>query len=69
VFGFDEAYPTAELDARMPDLIANQRVLHTPVGLGPAWDARVAGWLNAVRAQGAHRRHRARGAFATCARR
>ncbi len=50
-FGFDEAYPIAELDQRMPDLIANQASLHTPVGADPAWDLRVAGWLNAVRAK------------------
>ena len=50
-FGFDEAYPIAELDQRMPDLIANQETLHTPVGADPAWDLRVGGWLNAVRAK------------------
>ena len=50
-FAFDEAYPYAELDVRMPDLLANQDVLHTPVGSDPAWDQRVASWLNAVRAR------------------
>src|SRR3954463_13149164 len=50
-FGFDEAYPYGELDARLPDLLANQEVLHTPVGADPEWDMRVAGWLNAVRAR------------------
>src|SRR4051812_9414893 len=50
-FGFDEAYPYAELDARMPELLANQDVLHTPVGADAEWDLRVAGWLNAVRAR------------------
>jgi Xaa-Pro aminopeptidase len=25
--------------------------MHTPVGSDPAWDLRVAGWLNAVRAR------------------
>ena len=29
-FGFDEAYPIAELDSRLPDLIANQPALHAP---------------------------------------
>jgi Xaa-Pro aminopeptidase len=48
-FGFDEAYPYAELDAKLPDLLANQEVLHTPVGSDAAWDLRVAGWLNNVR--------------------
>jgi Xaa-Pro aminopeptidase len=51
LFGFDEAYPYGELDARLPELLANQDVLHTPVGADPAWDTRVAGWLNAVRAK------------------
>ena len=51
MFGFDEAYPYGELDQRLPDLLANQPALHTLVGLDPAWDLRVAGWLNAVRAK------------------
>jgi Xaa-Pro aminopeptidase len=51
MFAFDESYPYGELDARMPELIANQEQLHTPVGADPAWDARIAGWLNAVRAK------------------
>jgi Xaa-Pro aminopeptidase len=50
-FGFDEACPYSELDARMPDILANRDALHTPVGSDPAWDLRVAGWLNAVRAR------------------
>ncbi len=48
-FGLDEAYPVAELDARMADLLANQAMLHYLPGADPAWDARVIGWLNAVR--------------------
>jgi Xaa-Pro aminopeptidase len=51
MFAFDEAYPYGELDARLPDLMANQDVLHTPVGADSAWDLRVAGWLNNVRAR------------------
>jgi len=35
----------------MPELIANRDVVHTPVGSDAAWDQRVAGWLNAVRAK------------------
>ena len=50
-FGFDEAYAYGELDQRMPELLANREALHTPVGSDPAWDLRVAGWLNAVRAR------------------
>src|SRR4029079_8201548 len=51
MFGLDEAYSIAELEQRMPELMADQEVLHTPVGSDPSWDARVAGWLNAVRAK------------------
>jgi Xaa-Pro aminopeptidase len=50
-FGFDEAYPIGELDARLADLLADQPALHFPVGADPAWDARAMGWLNAVRAR------------------
>ena len=49
VFGFDESYPYEELDRRLPDLLANQETLHTPVGADSAWDLRVTGWLNEVR--------------------
>ena len=48
-FGFDEAYPIAELDARLATLLSDQPALHFPVGADPAWDARAMGWLNAVR--------------------
>jgi Xaa-Pro aminopeptidase len=49
-FGFDEAYPIAELDAKLPQLVANQPALHYAPGMDPAWDARVMRWLNEVRA-------------------
>ncbi len=50
-FGFDEAYPFAELDAKLPELLADQPRLAYAVGHDAAWDARVLGWLNAVRAK------------------
>ena len=50
-FGFDEAHPIGELDAKVASLLADQPVLFTPVGADPLWDARAVGWLNAVRAQ------------------
>src|SRR5258706_1891334 len=50
-FGFDEAHAYSELDTRMPELLADREIVHTPVGSDPAWDLRVAGWLNAVRAK------------------
>jgi Xaa-Pro aminopeptidase len=49
-FGFDEAHPVTELDAKLPQLMANQPSLHYAAGMDPAWDARVLGWLNEVRA-------------------
>jgi Xaa-Pro aminopeptidase len=49
VFGFDEAHPIAELDARMPDLIADRDALYCHLGADAAWDARVTGWINQVR--------------------
>jgi Xaa-Pro aminopeptidase len=51
MFAFDEAYPFGELDQRLPDLISDRDVLHTPVGADATWDARVTGWLNSVRAK------------------
>ncbi|HSO06749.1 MAG TPA: aminopeptidase P N-terminal domain-containing protein [Pelomicrobium sp.] len=48
-FGFDEARPIAELDAAMPDLLADRPAVYCAVGADPAWDARVIGWINAVR--------------------
>jgi Xaa-Pro aminopeptidase len=48
-FGFDEAYPIDELDIRMPDILANQTEVHWPIGRQLSFDARMAGWLAAVR--------------------
>ncbi len=51
VFGFDAAYPIAQLDKRMPRYLADQPAVHTILGRDTAWDTRVLGWLNAVRAK------------------
>ncbi len=51
LFAFDESHPYDELDQRMPELLANQTALSTTVGSDTAWDQRVAGWLNSVRAK------------------
>ena len=51
VFEFDESYSIAELDTRIPDLMANQDVIHTPIGASAAWDQTITRWLNAVRAK------------------
>jgi Xaa-Pro aminopeptidase len=50
-FGFDEAYPIGELDAQMARLLADVPALYYPLAHDAALDARVAGWLKAVRAQ------------------
>jgi len=48
-FGFDETYPIGKLDEMMPELLADQPALHCHMGGDSAWDARVLGWVNAVR--------------------
>lgn len=50
-FGFDEAYPIGELDARMAELLADAPALYYAHGHGAALDARVSNWLAAVRAR------------------
>ena len=51
VFDFDEAYPISELETLIPDLMANQAVIHTPIGASSQWDQSITRWLNAVRAR------------------
>jgi Xaa-Pro aminopeptidase len=48
-FGFDEAYPIAELDTRMAQLLGGAKAVYWGVGRRPEWDARIGGWLEAVR--------------------
>jgi len=50
-FGFDEAYAFSEFDEKLPDLIANRSALWHALGHDSAWDAKIVGALNAVRAQ------------------
>src|SRR5262245_5630227 len=50
-FGFDEAHAISRLDAAAPELIAGHTALHCHFGADTAWDARVTGWINQVRAQ------------------
>jgi Xaa-Pro aminopeptidase len=50
-FGFDEAYPIAELDAQMARLLANVPALYYAHAHNATLDAQVAAWLKAVRAQ------------------
>ncbi len=48
-FAVDAAFCVAELDARLPDLLANRSAVHVHLGADAVWDARVLGWINAVR--------------------
>jgi Xaa-Pro aminopeptidase len=48
-FAFDDAYPVSALDAKLPEFMGNRATLAWPVGADRAWDARVLGWLDAVR--------------------
>jgi Xaa-Pro aminopeptidase len=48
-FGFDEAHSITQLDALMPELIADREALYCHLGADLAWDARVTGWINQVR--------------------
>lgn len=50
-FGFDETYSVAELDEIAPKLLANQLRIYHSFGADPAWDHRIAGWLNHLRTQ------------------
>jgi Xaa-Pro aminopeptidase len=50
-FGVDEAYPIDELDARMPDLLANTPALFYATAANAALDAQVQAWMKAVRAR------------------
>jgi Xaa-Pro aminopeptidase len=49
VLGVSEAYPVAELDTRVPQLIANQPALWFPFGVHADLPARVDVWLDAAR--------------------
>ena len=50
-FGVDEAYSISQLEALAPKLLANQPRLFYALGADVAWDGRVLGWLNQLRAQ------------------
>jgi len=50
-FGFDESHSLTKLDELLPNLLADQPVLHYAMGTDEKWDARIVGWLNSVRSQ------------------
>lgn len=47
--GFDQALPIAQLDDEMPKLLADRPSVYCHLGADRDWDARVLGWINAVR--------------------
>ncbi len=51
LFGFDAAHAIGELEAKLPELLANQPALWFSIGHDAAWDQRIAAALNAVRAE------------------
>jgi Xaa-Pro aminopeptidase len=51
VFGFDAAHAIGELDAKLPELLADQPALWFSIGHDAGWDGRVAAALNKVRAE------------------
>ncbi len=50
-FRFDMTFAYDKLDEELPKLLENQPALHYAIGFDAAWDARMLGWLNAVRAK------------------
>ena len=57
VFGFDAAHAVGELDAKLPELLADQPVLWFSVGQDAGWDRRIAAALNTVRAESRSGKH------------
>ncbi len=51
MFGFDAAHAIGELDAKLPELLADQPALWFSIGHDAGWDRRIATALNAVRAE------------------
>ncbi len=49
--GFDAVWPIAQLDKRLPDLLADQPALHYRASADAAWDARVLGWVRTLKAK------------------
>jgi Xaa-Pro aminopeptidase len=50
-FGFDAAYPIAQLDEKLAELIGNQPALFYPLGTHTDWDARIIKLRTAVQAK------------------
>ena len=50
-FLMDEAHPIEALDEQVPALMGDRERLYFSLGADAAWDARMTGWLNSVRAR------------------
>jgi Xaa-Pro aminopeptidase len=50
-FGFDAAYPIAQLDEKLAELMADQVTLYYPMGASAEWDARLLKVREAVKAK------------------
>jgi Xaa-Pro aminopeptidase len=48
-FGFDAAFPIAQIDEKLAELMGNQPALYYPVGADAAWDARLLRLREAVK--------------------
>ena len=48
-FGAQQAFTIDELDQRLPDLLAGRDRVYAPMGVQPAFDQRLAGWLGTDR--------------------
>jgi Xaa-Pro aminopeptidase len=51
MFGFDAAHAIGELEAKLPELLANQPALWFSIGHDNLWDRRIANALNTVRGE------------------
>lgn len=51
IFGFDAAHAIGELEAKLPELLANQPALWFSIGHDNLWDRRIANALNTVRGE------------------
>lgn len=49
-FGFDDAFPIADLDDILPGLIENKEKVFFTLGRYPQFDERLIGWVNRIRA-------------------
>jgi Xaa-Pro aminopeptidase len=50
-FGFDAAFPVDEIESQMPSILSDKPALHYALGSSAELDAKVRGWLDAVRAK------------------